>query len=213
MKIQLIDNEYIRTNTGNIIKYYGKDKEFIKDHLSISDGKTIEFLGEIEIHSLDPIDIVKEKDKVNGVEVYSIGAFGLPFKIINLVNGTSLTSDKIETIETPQGCKVVVLKDIINDLFGINSIFNNVFDEFRDLNKLDSREYLYYSLMNKLREMIQLKNIIQNDPKEFPFKQERIKEWKDLVDKNMKDLQSIFDDILLYLKNVGYNIDGVNKNE
>ena len=68
---------------GNILRYKGHDKDFIDEHLSISDGKTVEFLGVIELHSLDPAEIVKEGDLVNGEIVYSIGTFGLPFILIS----------------------------------------------------------------------------------------------------------------------------------
>lgn len=196
-------NEYIRTNTGNILRYKGHDKDFIDEHLSISDGKTVEFLGVIELHSLDPAEIVKEGDLVNGEIVYSIGTFGLPFKTINLNNGEFLTSDKIVTIETPQGCKLV----INNIPEGYPEIINKLYSEVRDLSKINGREYLYYALINKLNEMFLLKGIIQNDPKEFPFEQERVDEWINISNKNLADLKSIFSDILLYLKSLGYNID------
>lgn len=49
--------DYIKTDTGNILKYEGEMKNFIDEHISISDGKSIEFLGKI----------VKISDKIEGL--------------------------------------------------------------------------------------------------------------------------------------------------
>ena len=61
----LKENEYIRTDLGNILKYTGKEKEFIDKHLSISNKKDIEFLGTIVKHSKNIIDLLEEGDYVN----------------------------------------------------------------------------------------------------------------------------------------------------
>lgn len=50
--------EYVRTDIGNILKYEGKEKEFIDEHLSISNKKDIEFLGRIVKHSKNIIDLI-----------------------------------------------------------------------------------------------------------------------------------------------------------
>ena len=65
----LKENEYIRTDLGNILKYTGKEKEFIDKHLSISNKKDIEFLGTIVKHSKNIIDLIEVGDYVNGNEV------------------------------------------------------------------------------------------------------------------------------------------------
>ena len=58
----LKENEYIRTDLGNILKYTGKEKEFIDKHLSISNKKDIEFLGTIVKHSKNIIDLIEVGD-------------------------------------------------------------------------------------------------------------------------------------------------------
>ena len=65
----LKENEYIRTDLGNILKYTGKEKEFIDKHLSISNKKDIEFLGTIVKHSKNIIDLIEVGDYVNGTEI------------------------------------------------------------------------------------------------------------------------------------------------
>ena len=39
--------DVIKTDIGNILKYEGEMKDFIDEHISISNGKDIEFLGRI----------------------------------------------------------------------------------------------------------------------------------------------------------------------
>lgn len=68
----LKENEYIRTNLGNILKYTGKEKEFIDKHLSISNKKDIEFLGTIVKHSKNIIDLLEVEDYVNGERILDI---------------------------------------------------------------------------------------------------------------------------------------------
>lgn len=71
----LKENEYIRTDLGNILKYTGKEKEFIDKHLSISNKKDIEFLGTIVKHSKNIIDLIEVGDYVNGYPVKRIANF------------------------------------------------------------------------------------------------------------------------------------------
>ena len=71
----LKENEYIRTDLGNILKYTGKEKEFIDKHLSISNKKDIEFLGTIVKHSKNIIDLIEVGDYVNGYPVRRIANF------------------------------------------------------------------------------------------------------------------------------------------
>ena len=68
----LKENEYIRTDLGNILKYTGKEKEFIDKHLSISNKKDIEFLGTIVKHSKNIIDLIEVGDYVNGILIEDI---------------------------------------------------------------------------------------------------------------------------------------------
>ena len=68
----LKENEYIRTDLGNILKYTGKEKEFIDKHLSISNKKDIEFLGTIVKHSKNIIDLIEVGDYVNGERILDI---------------------------------------------------------------------------------------------------------------------------------------------
>lgn len=60
----LKENEYIRTDLGNILKYTRKEKEFIDEHLSISNKKDIEFLGTIVKHSKDITDLIEAGDVI-----------------------------------------------------------------------------------------------------------------------------------------------------
>ena len=60
----LKENEYIRTDLGNILKYTGKEKEFIDKHLSISNKKDIEFLGTIVKHSKNITDLIEVGDVI-----------------------------------------------------------------------------------------------------------------------------------------------------
>ena len=60
----LKENEYIRTDLGNILKYTGKEKEFIDKHLSISNKNDIEFLGTIAKHSKDITDLIEVGDVI-----------------------------------------------------------------------------------------------------------------------------------------------------
>ena len=203
--MELKTNEIIRTDIGNIIRYSGELKEFIDEHRSISNDNEIEFLGTIVAHSEDPYGILREKDKVNGNEVYSLGTIIGGFRTINLTNGSFITPDMIVTIETPEGCKFDINEDKYSDLY------NKIKTSKKD--NTEKRSYLYYALVNKLREGDLLKGIIQNNPIEFNLEQERVDEWRKISNKYINDLQSIFDDILEYLKTLGYDIDKELKDE
>lgn len=203
--MELKINEIIRTDIGNIIKYSGKLKEFIDEHRSISNDTKIEFLGTIIAHSEDPYEILREKDLVNGKEVYSLGAMLGMIRTINFNDGTFITPDMIVTIETPEGCKFDINEDKYSDLY------NKIKTSKKD--NTEKRSYLYYALVNKLREGDLLKGIIQNNPIEFNLEQERVDEWRKISNKYINDLQSIFDDILEYLKTLGYDIDKELKDE
>lgn len=205
--MELKINEIIRTDIGNIIRYSGKLKEFIDENRSISEDNKIEFLGTIINHSEDPYEIVREKDKVNGKEVYSIStALGM-IRTINCTDGTFITPDMIKTIETPEGCKFHINESKYSDLYNKIKVPGDKKDT------TGRRYYLYYALVNKLREGDLLKGIIQNNPVEFNLEQERINEWRKISNKYINDLQSIFDDILEYLKTLGYDIDKELKDE
>lgn len=197
--MELITNEIIRTDIGNIIRYSGKLKEFIDEHRSVSEDNKIEFLGTIINHSEDPYEIVREKDKVNGKEVYSIGtALGM-MRTINCTDGTFITPDMIKTIETPEGCKFHINESKYSDLYNKIKIPGD--------DNVERRSYLYYALVNKIREGDLLKGIIQNDPIKFKLEQNMVDDWRKVSSKYINDLQSIFDDILEYLKGLGYDID------
>lgn len=198
-------NEIIRTDIGNIIKYSGKLKEFIDEHRSISNDNEIEFLGTIISHSEDPYEILREKDLVNGKEVYSLGAMLGIIRTINFKDGTFITPDMIVTIETPEGCKFNINEGKYSDLY------NKIKTTKKD--NTEKRQYLFYALINKLREGSLLKGIIQNDPIEFNLEQKRVDEWRRISNKYTNDLQSIFNDILEYLKTLGYDIDKELKDE
>lgn len=203
--MELKTNEIIRTDIGNIIRYSGKLKEFIDEHRSIPNDNEIEFLGTIVAHSEDPYEVLREKDKVNGNEVYSLGTIIGGFRTINLTNGSFITPDMIVTIETPEGCKFDINEDKYSDLY------NKIKTSKKD--NTEKRSYLFYALINKLREGDLLKGIIQNNPIEFNLEQERVDEWRKISNKYINDLQSIFDDILEYLKTLGYDIDKELKDE
>lgn len=83
----LKENEYIRTDLGNILKYTGKEKEFIDKHLSISNKKDIEFLGTIVKHSKDITDLIEVGDLINKSEVYELGQTDNGQKWIKVCNG------------------------------------------------------------------------------------------------------------------------------
>lgn len=203
--MELITNEIIRTDIGNIIRYSGKLKEFIDEHRSVSEDNKIEFLGTIINHSEDPYEIVREKDKVNGKEVYSIGtALGM-MRTINCTDGTFITPDMIKTIETPEGCKFHINESKYSDLYNKIKIPGD--------DNVERRSYLYYALVNKIREGDLLKGIIQNDPIKFKLEQNMVDDWRKVSSKYINDLQSIFDDILEYLKTLGYDIDKELKDE
>ena len=205
--MNLIENEIIRTDIGNIIRYSGKLREFIDEHRGISEDNKIEYLGTIVAHSEDPYEILREKDKVNGREIYSLGTFIGGLKTINFNDGTFIFSDSIETIETPEGCKFHINEGKYSDLY------NKIKTPKNENSTAGRRAYLFYALENKIREGELLKGIIQNDPVEFNLEQERVDEWRKISNKYINDLQSIFDDILDYLKEVGYDIDKETKDE
>lgn len=205
--MNLIENEIIRTDIGNIIRYSGKLREFIDEHRGISEDNKIEYLGTIVAHSEDPYEILREKDKVNGREIYSLGTFIGGLKTINFNDGTFIFSDSIETIETPEGCKFHINEGKYSDLY------NKIKTPKNENSTAGRRAYLFYALENRVREGELLKGIIQNDPVEFNLEQERVDEWRKISNKYINDLQSIFDDILDYLKEVGYDIDKETKDE
>lgn len=72
---------------------------------------------------------------------------------------------------------------------------------------MGKQEYLYYAFRNKCMEIQELKNIVQNDLDKFPLNQDQVDEWRLLTDKDLKDLDSIIQDILLLLKEKGYDVD------
>lgn len=93
----LKENEYIRTDLGNILKYTGKEKEFIDKHLSISNKKDIEFLGTIVKHSKNIIDLIEVGDLINKSGVYELGQTDNGQKWIKVRNGYSyFENDLIE---------------------------------------------------------------------------------------------------------------------
>ncbi|WP_299994532.1 hypothetical protein [uncultured Clostridium sp.] len=205
--MNLIENEIIRTDIGNIIRYSGKLRGFIDEHRSISEDNKIEYLGTIVAHSEDPYEILREKDKVNGREVYSLGTFIGGFKTINFNDGTFIFSDSIEVIETPEGCKFHINESKYSDLYNKIKIPGN------ENSTAGRRAYLFYALENKVREGELLKGIIQNDPIKHNLEQERVDEWRKISNKYIDDLQSIFNDILKYLESLDYNIDKEIKDE
>lgn len=199
--MELINNEIIRTDTGNIIRYSGQLKEFIDMHRSISEDNKIEFLGIIINHSEDPYEILTEKDKVNGKEIYSLGTALGGLKTINFKDGTFITPDRIKTIETLEGCKFNIDEHKYSDML------NKIKFSGNEINTKGYRYYLFSALTDKLKAMDLLKGIIQNDPIEFKLDQERVDEWRRITNRHISDLQSILDDILNYLKSIGYDID------
>ena len=96
----LKENEYIRTDLGNILKYTGKEKEFIDKHLSISNKKDIEFLGTIVKHSKNIIDLIELYDYVNGMIVFDIITYDNGEKAIKLLNGYLMNEKEIKDILT-----------------------------------------------------------------------------------------------------------------
>ena len=62
--------EWVRTEDGRIIRITYQLKEFIDEHISISDEKSVEFLGVIVNHSKNKIDLLEDEDFVK-IEYYS----------------------------------------------------------------------------------------------------------------------------------------------
>ena len=96
----LKENEYIRTDLGNILKYTGKEKEFIDKHLSISNKKDIEFLGTIVKHSKNIIDLIELYDYVNGMIVFDIITYDNGEKAIKIPSGYLISENEIQNILT-----------------------------------------------------------------------------------------------------------------
>ena len=65
--------EYVRTDIGNIFQYEGKTKKIIDEYISVSDNQNIEFLGKIEKHSKNIIDLIEVGDYINGELVTGFG--------------------------------------------------------------------------------------------------------------------------------------------
>lgn len=102
--------EYIRTDIGNILKYEGKEKEFIDEHLSISNKKDIEFLGRIVKHSKKIIDLVKIDDYVNGYRVIGILTNKVNRKKLINVGGKLFNNNDIKAIVTKEQLKAMEYK-------------------------------------------------------------------------------------------------------
>ena len=101
----LKENEYIRTDLGNILKYTGKEKEFIDKHLSISNKKDIEFLGTIVKHSKNIIDLIEVYDYVNGMIVFDIITYDNGEKAIKISSGYLIDENEIQDILTHEQYK------------------------------------------------------------------------------------------------------------
>lgn len=102
--------EYIRTDIGNILKYEGKEKKFIDEHLSISNRKDIEFLGRIVKHSKKIIDLVKIDDYVNGYRVIGILTNKVNRKKLINVGGKLFNNNDIKVIVTKEQFKAAEYK-------------------------------------------------------------------------------------------------------
>ena len=97
----LKENEYIRTDLGNILKYTGKEKEFIDKHLSISNKKDIEFLGTIVKHSKIISEVVEVGDYVNGKRIHKIDK-GQNYCYLYYGNCKTFVDYQIKTILTKE---------------------------------------------------------------------------------------------------------------
>lgn len=86
--------EYIRTELGDI-KQITEGFEFIIELHNKSSNKIVK-------HSKNIIDLIEEKDIVNGKLVYSIGTAIGNFPIVNHNDGTFTPSNMIETILTKE---------------------------------------------------------------------------------------------------------------
>ena len=64
--------EYVRTDIGNIFQYEGKTKKIIDEYISVSDNQNIEFLGKIEKHSKNIIELIEVGDIVNSYIVLDV---------------------------------------------------------------------------------------------------------------------------------------------
>lgn len=60
--------EFVRFEDGKIERVTYQLKEFIDEHMSISDSNRVEFLGKVK-HSFNLIDLIEEGDYVNGYKV------------------------------------------------------------------------------------------------------------------------------------------------
>lgn len=67
--------EYIRTEGGQIAIVTYQIKEFIDEHMSISEENYVEFLGKIK-HSYQLKNLLEAGDIVNGYQVFIVGQAG-----------------------------------------------------------------------------------------------------------------------------------------
>ena len=73
---------------------------------------------------------------------------------------------------------------------------------------MKSQEHLFYEWKQKVSDLETCKNIIQNDLDVFiaTISQEQVDEWVKTVNKNLKDLELLKNDIIELLKGKGFKI-------
>lgn len=73
---------------------------------------------------------------------------------------------------------------------------------------MKSQEQLFYEWKQKVSDLETCKNIIQNDLDVFiaTISQEQVDEWIRIVNKNLKDLELLKDNIIDLLKDKGFKI-------
>ncbi len=94
---------YVRTDTGNILKYENEMKEFIDEHISLRNGKDIEFLGTIvnkPSHKI--IDAIRIGDLINNQIITNINYLEDERLSLTTVTGNFIRNNDIKSILTKE---------------------------------------------------------------------------------------------------------------
>jgi|GEM_PF-3557759 len=87
---------YVRTDMGNILKYEDKLKEFIDEHISIENGKDIEYIGTMKKEpSFNLIDLIELDDWIYVEIPCSLETSGI-LKAVNIVDYDYLIRLKVD---------------------------------------------------------------------------------------------------------------------